>query len=237
MKNYENPRITLRRGLAWSSGAALFFVPAGTPGTVVGIKQTPPEGVSPPLTPWPITIHVCFDHAYGEGPGGLHRLADIYASVSPDDVTPVAEATPEPSQRYVVGFLFYGAEVALVRKAKPAWQCGHLNGVGGKIERRESPAEAMAREFREETGVATEPSDWTEAVVMDGPGWRIHFFSRESGWRPVLVGSEEEPVAWYPVYPLPVHVLPNLRWLIPLVRDKDLDFPVHVRDHTHPVEA
>jgi 8-oxo-dGTP pyrophosphatase MutT (NUDIX family) len=57
--------------------------------------------------------------------------------------------------------------VALIRKARPPWQAGLLNGVGGKIEPEDwspffvhdMPApepvalRAMRREFREETGV------------------------------------------------------------------------------------
>jgi 8-oxo-dGTP diphosphatase len=235
-------KFTLARSLTWLQHGRRVFATAGTRGTVYGLSQELPKRFVPSPEEAPeVLLAVGLDAVYVTDPQA--KMEEMRAhegwrtTLRPADVVTDREGPSEPSQRYVVGFLFYGAEVALVRKAKPAWQCGHLNGVGGKIERRESPAEAMAREFREETGVATEPSDWTEAVVMDGPGWRIHFFSRESGWRPVLVGSEEEPVAWYPVYPLPVHVLPNLRWLIPLVRDKDLDFPVHVRDHTHPVEA
>lgn len=78
--------------------------------------------------------------------------------------------------RYVVGFLFDGQweSVVLIRKSKPEWQRGKLNGVGGKIEtfpieawvnpprheRTETPQEAMAREFEEEAGVKTNPKGW-----------------------------------------------------------------------------
>ena len=53
------------------------------------------------------------------------------------------------------------AHVLLLRKAKPKWQEGFLNGVGGKIEVGETIAGAMAREFREETGISTLPHYWT----------------------------------------------------------------------------
>ena len=58
-------------------------------------------------------------------------------------------------KRYVVGFLlnYDRTQVVLIRKNRPAWQAGHLNGVGGKIEMGETPIEAMTREFEEETGL------------------------------------------------------------------------------------
>ena len=54
---------------------------------------------------------------------------------------------------YVLGFLFNKdlSQVALIRKTKPEWQKGQLNGIGGKIEPGEDPLGAMIREFREET--------------------------------------------------------------------------------------
>ena len=62
--------------------------------------------------------------------------------------------------KYVVGFLFNEGllEVLLIRKLKPLWQRGKLNGVGGKILPTESPLEAIRREFSEETGVR--PPTW-----------------------------------------------------------------------------
>jgi 8-oxo-dGTP diphosphatase len=81
-------------------------------------------------------------------------------------------------QEYVCGFMFDRDMdyVVLVRKAKPLWQKGKLNGVGGKVEVKETvkavpgltngfhiyekPTEAMAREFKEETGYTTKPEDW-----------------------------------------------------------------------------
>lgn len=51
-------------------------------------------------------------------------------------------------RQYVLGFLFNEnlTKVVLVRKKRPEWQCGLLNGVGGKIEDGEPPLDAMVRE-------------------------------------------------------------------------------------------
>jgi hypothetical protein len=47
------------------------------------------------------------------------------------------EPKPAKRQDYVVGFLFRNnlSEVALIKKDRPAWQAGHLNGIGGKLRR------------------------------------------------------------------------------------------------------
>ena len=61
----------------------------------------------------------------------------------------------QPVMKYVVGYCFdpYFEHVVLIEKARPEWQAGKLNGVGGKIEPKETPRRAMVREFQEEAGV------------------------------------------------------------------------------------
>ena len=55
---------------------------------------------------------------------------------------------------YVLGFAFSEdlKHVWLIRKQRPEWQRGLINGIGGKVEGLESPYEAMQREFKEEAG-------------------------------------------------------------------------------------
>ena len=61
--------------------------------------------------------------------------------------------------KYVVGFVIDdNYDVVLIRKNRPAWQAGFLNGVGGKVEDGEHYLFAMKREFMEETGVSFD--DW-----------------------------------------------------------------------------
>ena len=69
--------------------------------------------------------------------------------------------------RYVVGFAFTKdlKRVLLINKNKPEWQKGLLNGVGGKIEGKETPLEAMRREAIEEVGIDV---DWQEKGCMLG---------------------------------------------------------------------
>jgi 8-oxo-dGTP diphosphatase len=53
---------------------------------------------------------------------------------------------------YVVGIILDNTaeKVLLIRKNRPRWQIGRLNGVGGKLEEGESSYEAMVRECSEE---------------------------------------------------------------------------------------
>jgi len=68
--------------------------------------------------------------------------------------------------RYSVGFLVSpeGDRVLLLEKARPDWIKGLWNGVGGHIERGESPFEAMMREAAEEA--ALPPLPWKHLGVI-----------------------------------------------------------------------
>lgn len=75
----------------------------------------------------------------------------------------------KPAQ-YVNGFLFDPTlrHVVLMRKNKPVQQEGLLNGIGGKIEKGETPLEAMIREFKEETGMSVK--NWQHFATLKWKG-------------------------------------------------------------------
>jgi 8-oxo-dGTP diphosphatase len=123
-------------------------------------------------------------------------------------------------QQYCCGFAHFGDTVALILKAKPAWQAGKLNGVGGSVEEGETPAQAMTREWREETG--TEVDNWGHFITLNTKGAEVHFFRARLNHSPVLVSQPEEPMRWYMVDHLPENVIPNLRWLVPMSRGSEL---------------
>lgn len=77
---------------------------------------------------------------------------------------------------YVLGFLFDAQleNVVLIRKAKPKWQAGLLNGVGGKVHTREADLAAMRREFLEETGSAI--AEWHPFAKLQGRDWVVRCF-------------------------------------------------------------
>ena len=141
-------------------------------------------------------------------------------------------------QEYVCGFLFSAdrARVLLIRKNRPAWQAGKLNGLGGKIEPGETPLDAMRREFREEAGA--EVSDWHHVLTLSGAddagsgrGWAGHFF-RAFGELSGVRAMTDEPLEVHPTRPLPADTIPNLQWMIPLMLD---DEPVERRYSVHVV--
>jgi len=118
------------------------------------------------------------------------------------------------ANKYVVGFAFieyYGQHVVLMEKKRPDWQAGCLNGVGGHMRTSESPQGSMSREFAEETGAITLPTDWqlTETIEFDN-GVTLHVLACDYRWPtfPRTVTDEVvgiytfDEVARVPVHPM-----------------------------------
>ena len=72
------------------------------------------------------------------------------------DYTSGYKATP-----YTLGFCFNEKKdkVVLIKKRRPDWQKGLLNGIGGKINPNENDHEAQVREFFEETAIDIDSND------------------------------------------------------------------------------
>lgn len=110
--------------------------------------------------------------------------------------------------------------VALIRKLKPEWQAGSLNGIGGKIEDYdETPRHAMVREFSEETGYKTRLDQWQRFHTMGSEDWQVECFRAFHIPLGELYSATDEEVLYVNAYQLPEDVLFNLRWLIPLAMD------------------
>jgi 8-oxo-dGTP diphosphatase len=82
--------------------------------------------------------------------------------------------------QYVCGFMFSDSGIAsprilLIKKSRPKWQYGCLNGIGGKVEPDETPLQAMNREFQEEAGISG--LEWDHVSTLNGPDYQVHFFS------------------------------------------------------------
>lgn len=117
---------------------------------------------------------------------------------------------------YVLGFMFDERKehFLAIRKTKPKWQAGKLNGVGGKVEINESPFEAMRREFREETGI--DCATWSQVAYMTGPDFQMYIFSAVGDINKAVQTTEEELYSLQVKNNLPHNVIPNLRYLVPM---------------------
>lgn len=132
---------------------------------------------------------------------------------------------------YVAGFMLNldKSKVALIRKTKPAWQKGYLNGIGGKIEPNESSIAAMCREFEEETSVTTSEEDWvlfSTAVNVDKT-WRVDFYycvTSDEDFQKLKSTTEEEIIVVNVADLEALQVIPNLRWLIRMCLDREFNF-------------
>lgn len=123
---------------------------------------------------------------------------------------------------YVVGFLHDGENVALVKKTKPEWQAGKLNGIGGKIEETDETIQhAMTREFKEEAGLQL--YHWRHFLVLTSGIHNIHFFTKETmpGVLRRVKTMEEEEIVIRNAKKLNWNkTIPNLEWILPLAMHK-----------------
>jgi len=143
--------------------------------------------------------------------------------------------------QYVAGFLFSPnlEEVALIRKNKPEWQKGKLNGIGGKIEEGEDSIQAMCREFSEET-TRHECPQWVKfAAIGDDDTFTVTFFAALG--EPSYCGSAEsekvEVIKVRSIHPLRRDMIENLPWLISLAIDHLEDQRPEFAQITYPKEA
>lgn len=129
---------------------------------------------------------------------------------------------------YVVGFMFNQSmsQVALIRKQKPKWQVGLLNGIGGKIEDGETGLDAIRREFYEETGAQTMRLDWYPFCNMNGQNNDLSAFEIEFfyafGEHSTLKSQEVEQIEIHVVNQIisgMEKTIGNLPWLVALAID------------------
>ena len=77
--------------------------------------------------------------------------------------------------KYVVGIIFCENKVLLIRKNRPSWQSGGLNGVGGKVSAYESYYDAMVRECREECNLVI--SNWEYiGMLTDIVDYKVKYY-------------------------------------------------------------
>jgi len=145
-------------------------------------------------------------------------------------------------QEYSVGFLHNNRDVILVRKNRPVWQAGFLNGVGGHIEPGEDPHDCMVREFEEETGVRLGP--WEHFLTLEGTTARVYCFAVYDEWGDYMSRIRtvtDEKIERWPMDALNNNLVyghsdsrtvPNLKWMIPLMNQRaNYRHPITIEFH------
>jgi 8-oxo-dGTP diphosphatase len=141
---------------------------------------------------------------------------------------------------YVLGFAFGhdfngGKRVLLIRKTKPAWMKGLANGIGGKIEPNERSLSAMTREFKEECGIETDESEWTQFAVMAFPYAVVYCYAANLTWdrfKTAVTKTEEEVVSIRVDSVWCEESMNNLAWLIPMAEaalENFSGFPLNIQ--------
>jgi 8-oxo-dGTP diphosphatase len=146
-------------------------------------------------------------------------------------------------KQYVCGFIFFkyvevpgenlvipeiseprSDSVLLILKDRPDWQAGKFNGIGGKVEPGEYPLAAMQRECFEECGLRI--NKWRNYCRMEGEDFQIQFYTAYQDYLPQWESKTSEKVHAFPLSCLPANLINSNRYLIPLAREKDMDFAV-----------
>jgi 8-oxo-dGTP diphosphatase len=125
---------------------------------------------------------------------------------------------------YVLGLAFSKdqADVVLIRKNRPEWMKGKLNGVGGKLEESDqTPGHGMCREFFEETGVDIPTEGWSNCAVLTGTSAKIYIFRAFTDEIYKAASTTDEAVMILNVRDLLLgnynrDFVPNIGWMIPL---------------------
>lgn len=122
-------------------------------------------------------------------------------------------------KNYVAGFMKDSRDrIALVRKNKPSWQAGRLNGIGGGVDGVETPLDAMSREWFEETGDIFD--EWQFFAELRFDDCAVHFFKANVVELPTFPSHNdigESIEVWdFSIVVRSDLVIPNLRWLMPL---------------------
>ena len=126
---------------------------------------------------------------------------------------------------YVLGFFFgsyYGGddEVLLIRKRRPRWMRGKLNGVGGLVQPGETPLEAMTRALKKETGLvlADCPHGAFATLRFAATNTVVVCFTSSKKYIGSATTMTDEKVDRYG-YPKCLQskdLAPHVRWLLPL---------------------
>ncbi len=124
--------------------------------------------------------------------------------------------------KYVLGFVFDSSfgKVLLIRKNRPQWQKGKFNGIGGHIDKNETALNAIARETYEETGRRIEKEQWVSIITLESKMWIVYVFATVyNNTLSDFKSMTDEQIEWAHVNKLPLSIIMNISWLVPLSID------------------
>ncbi len=126
--------------------------------------------------------------------------------------------------KYVLVFIFNRDldKVLLIQKNKPEWQKGNLNGIGGKVENKESNIRAVIRETKEETKIGISPRRVIEFCIINNKeaNYKVTCFAYRTYQD--FTQMEEEIVDWYEVKDIITDIYPcisNIPWLVCMAKN------------------
>ena len=122
--------------------------------------------------------------------------------------------------KYVVGFILSNDKqnILLIRKNRPEWQKGFLNGIGGKIEKDEIPLEAIIRECYEECGLDIQQWYPFSKTVFYADNTELNFFYSLSADISLAKTKTDEEIVIFPIRAIPIkETLPDIVGILSLI--------------------
>lgn len=98
-------------------------------------------------------------------------------------------------KEYVLAFIFDTKlnQILLIKKNRPDYQAGLLNGIGGKIEPNETPIKAVHREVFEETNLNIPENDFVSFGEFSNEFFKIYlFFTKINNINQAISKTDEE---------------------------------------------
>ena len=128
------------------------------------------------------------------------------------------------STEYTLAFPFTKDEhgvidgVFLIRKNRPKWQAGKLNGIGGHVESGESFYECCTREVFEEAGIVPAASyEWYLTMTFPDAQVSVFYALLTKTERKAVRSKTDEQVEWIAladIHALRHEMIDNIPWMI-----------------------